>query len=242
MKRPKIVLFDYGQTLLTETFNSDPAAGIRAVMAHVTENPNGVTAEEVFAFSRQLREELWDSYRPDCAPLEIHNAQFNRYLLEYFGLSVDLRWDELDTLYWDTVSPGVPTEHIEELLETLRRLGVRSGVISNLNYCGKTLSDRIARALPEHSFEFIMASSEYVFCKPSPRLFTLALKKARLSPEEAWFCGDSAAADVEGAARAGLTAFWYTGAYRGDGAKPRCAYREIRDWTALAALVEQASE
>lgn len=54
--------------------------------------------------------------------------------------------------------------------------------------------------------------SEYVFRKPSARLFRLALEKAGLQPKDVWYIGDNYECDVEGARNAGLFPVWYIGA------------------------------
>ena len=66
--------------------------------------------------------------------------------------------------------------------------------------------------MPGHTFEFIIASSEYMFRKPNRRIFHLALEKAGLGPEDAWYIGDNYECDVVGAREAGLFPVWYTGA------------------------------
>ncbi|HEX3044622.1 MAG TPA: HAD family hydrolase, partial [Bacillota bacterium] len=66
--------------------------------------------------------------------------------------------------------------------------------------------------IPSQQFEFIIASSEYVFRKPHKRIFELALQKANLKPCEVWYCGDNAVCDVDGAADCGIFAVWYKGA------------------------------
>ena len=88
-----------------------------------------------------------------------------------------------------------------ELLDYLNGEGIRTAVVSNFSFCAQTLKDRLDRLLPQNRFEFIIASSEYIFKKPHPRIFQLALTKARLAPGEAWHCGDSARCDAEGAVR-----------------------------------------
>ncbi len=89
--------------------------------------------------------------------------------------------------------PGVGT-----MLAELHRRGIRTGVISNLGWSGRMLTRRLKNMLPEHRFEFIVASSEYALRKPNPLLFQVALEKARLSAAEVWYVGDSIAAAIAG--------------------------------------------
>ena len=71
------------------------------------------------------------------------------------------------------------------------------------------MEERINRLLPFHSFEFIIATSEYMFRKPNKRIFRLALEKAELPPEDVWYIGDNYQCDVVGARDVGLFPVWY---------------------------------
>ena len=85
-------------------------------------------------------------------------------------------------------------------------------MVSNLAFCGKALKDRIDDMVPGHRFEFILATSEYLFRKPNRRIFDLALERAGLSAEEVWYVGDDYECDVLGARNAGIYPVWYLGA------------------------------
>lgn len=122
MRLPKMILFDYGQTLVNER-RFDGVAGTEAILKHATKNKYNRTATEVQA-----------------------------------------------------------------------------------------VAERINKLLPDNHFEFIIATSEYMFRKPNKRIFELALEKADLKPEEVWYVGDQIKADVEGAKNAGIFPVWYTGA------------------------------
>ena len=79
-------------------------------------------------------------------------------------------------------------------------------------YAGLVVSERIDCLLPDNHFEFILATSEYLFRKPNARIFRLALEKAGLDPEEVWYIGDNYGCDVVGARNAGIFPVWYKGA------------------------------
>lgn len=106
----------------------------------------------------------------------------------------------------------MPTHGIETFLDFLKEQGIRTGVISNIAYCDQIVEERIRTLLPGHTFEFILASSEYMFRKPNRRIFHLALEKAGLGPEDVWYIGDNYECDVVGAREAGLFPVWYIGA------------------------------
>ncbi len=53
MKRPQMVIFDYGQTLINEvSFN--PLIGTQEVLNRASYNPNGISAEEIQSLANQL--------------------------------------------------------------------------------------------------------------------------------------------------------------------------------------------
>jgi putative hydrolase of the HAD superfamily len=101
---------------------------------------------------------------------------------------------------------------MEDFLTFLKEQNIRTGVISNITYCGEVVEERINNLLPEHNFEFIIATSEYMFRKPNKRIFELALEKAGLQPEDVWYIGDNYLCDVVGARSAGIFPVWYIGA------------------------------
>lgn len=128
------------------------------------------------------------------------------------GIELDLSEQEIGKTFWDAAAPGVPTDGIEDLLDFLHEKDIRTGVISNICYCGEVVEERINALIQNNHFEFIIATSEYMFRKPNPRIFNLALEKANLSPEDAWYIGDNLQADIQGSRNAGLHPVWYLGA------------------------------
>lgn len=57
--------------------------------------------------------------------------------------------------------------------------------------------------------DFLVTSEDAGSIKPDPGIFQAALSRAGCTPEEAVMVGDSWAADIEGALRAGLHAVWF---------------------------------
>ena len=76
--------------------------------------------------------------------------------------------------------------------------GIRTGVISNITYNSEVVKERINRLIPSNKFEFIIATSSYLFRKPNRHIFELALEKADLNPEDVWYIGDNYICDVQG--------------------------------------------
>lgn len=222
MRKPKMILFDYGQTLVNEQ-PFDGVAGTKAVLRKCVLNPNNITGEEVQEFASALNKDI-GRYDPESSHFcvtEVHNHLFQNYLYEYFGLTRIVSPLELEAVFWDAASPGVPTKNITELLTYLQSHHIRSSVISNISFSGQALKNKIDTLLAEHNFEFIIASSEYIFRKPHKRIFEIAVKKARLAPNEIWYCGDNGVCDVDGSKMAGLFPVWYQGACTGQNFTPQ---------------------
>lgn len=220
MRKPKMILFDYGQTLANEQ-KFDGVKGTEAVLRYATKNKYGCTAQEIQAESDRINDELgrYDPQRQHLCQVEVPTAMFGAYLYESMGVEIELSPLEYDRIFWDASSPAVPTDGVESFLAYLKAEKIRTGVITNIAYCGAAVEERIKALLPDHEFEFILATSEYMFRKPNRRIFELALKKAGLTPEEVWYVGDNYNCDVVGASNAGLFPVWYTGALRSPASK-----------------------
>ena len=213
IRLPKMILFDYGQTLVNER-KFDGVKGTAEVMNYAVKNKHNYTAEDVQATANAINDELgrYDPTRSHLLQVEVPNCMFSPYLYESMGIELSLSNKERDQVFWDAASPGVPTEGILEFLDFLKKQGIRTGVISNITYCGEAVKDRIDNVVIGHNFEFIIATSEYMFRKPNKRIFQLALEKADLHPEDVWYIGDNYECDVVGARNAGIFPVWYVGA------------------------------
>lgn len=209
--KPQMILFDYGQTLIDEG-QFDGVKGTAAVMKYAVCNKYHRTPEQVQAEASKINDELgrFDPARRHLFQVEVHNRPFNAYLYESQGIKLSLPYEQIERIFWDAAAPGTPTDGIEDFLQFLKNQGIRTGVISNISFSGKALKERIDRLIPSNEFEFIIASSEYVFRKPNRRIFELALEKAGLSADQVWYIGDQYQCDIVGAREAGLFSVWYT--------------------------------
>ena len=208
-----MILFDYGQTLIAEQ-GFDGIKGTEAVLKHAIKNKYNLAAGQIQEKANEINQEL-GRYGPEkkhLLQIEIPNIMFTPYLYDSLGIEIALSNTEIDTVFWDAASPGVPTEGIENFLEYLKNKGIRTGVISNIAYAQPVVAERINCMLPGNSFEFIITSSNYIFRKPSKRIFDLALEKAGLNPDETWYIGDQYECDIKGALNAGIFPVWYIGA------------------------------
>ena len=213
MNKPKMILFDYGQTLIDEGV-FDGVKGTAAVLKYAVKNKYNKTAEEVQNYANQLNKEI-GRFDPDKRHLfqyEIPNHMFTRYLYESQGIEIDLSPEEIDNVFWDAAAPGRPTNGIEQFLAFLKHQDIRTAVISNISFSGNAVIKRINDCIPDNDFEFIIATSEYLYRKPNRHIFELALEKAELTSDEVWYVGDQYECDIVGAKNSGIFPVWYIGA------------------------------
>ena len=245
MKKPKMILFDYGHTLSYEA-PFDGVRGTEAVMKHATRNKHALSAKEIAAFSESLFFGLPQAAR--VLGVEVHNQISQRFMYEYLQIGFGLPPEQIERIFWDNAAPGKAMPNIDKALDCLKRNGIRSGVISNISFSGNNLTERINRLLPENDFEFVIATSEYIYRKPSKLIFELALRKADLPADEVWYCGDSTKYDVAGAAGAGIFPVWFHSEIECDyrdkrlDARPACGHLYIRDWLQLVEVLEGMAE
>ncbi|MDD4494285.1 MAG: HAD family hydrolase [Eubacteriales bacterium] len=241
MNKPKMILFDYGHTLLCEPgFNT--LRGEEALFKYVKYNKNNLTPKQVNDFSQELFEKIGIVR---SMGMELHEWQFQRMLYEYLEIELSISMPEAEKVFWDNTSSGAVMPNADRMIDYINANGIRSGVISNLGFSGAALIDRINRLLPQSKFEFIIASSEYMFRKPNPMLFELALKKTGLDAKDVWFCGDNIKADIEGSSAVGMFPVWYEDELmdnpwcgQDSGIVPNCAHLHIHDWMELISVLE----
>lgn len=239
MNKPKMILFDYGQTLVNEA-KFDGVKGTEAVLAYAIENRHNLTAEQIQGEANAINRGLgrFDPAKRHLFQLEVPNHMFSKYLYESLGIKVTLSSEEIDRIFWNAASPGKITDGIGEFLYYLKEHNIRTGVISNISFCGNIVEERINRLLPDNEFEFIIATSEYMFRKPNKRIFDLALEKAGLLAEDVWYIGDQYECDIVGAKNAGLKPIWYLGAIDMNYEK-KDDVPTIERWSELINLLEQ---
>ncbi|MDD4492957.1 MAG: HAD family hydrolase [Eubacteriales bacterium] len=242
MNYPKMIIFDYGHTLCCEP-GWDSTQGNEALLRHATKNKYGISAEDL----QKGAENIFGVHVQNIRNIGYDvNAQIpNRFLYEYLGLEFELSPFEIEVLFWKACAPGAIMPNVDKLLNYLNEKGIRTAVISNIGWSGDALRERLNRLLPNNHFEFVIASSDYLFRKPEKLLFELALRKAELHSDEVWYCGDNPQADIEGSASAGIFPVWYDNALECDyrdkskETKPECEHLHIHEWDKLIELLER---
>jgi HAD superfamily hydrolase (TIGR01509 family) len=198
---PRALLVDVGFTL-----TSYDGARVAAIAA---ERGVQVAAAAVDATEPALRAELahhaWPQRPGDVGP-PAGGPRFFRRILELadaqggaVAAAADLLWTRhLERNLWSRVLDGVAPA-----LAALRGAGLRLAVISNSE---GTIAALLAEAGLAGQFDLVLDSWVEGISKPDPRIFALALGRLGVAPGDAIMVGDSPAADIAGAAAAGVRA------------------------------------
>lgn len=242
MKTPKMIIFDYGHTLLYEP-GCDYVRGNAELLKYAIKNPNNCTLEDV----RKGVELIFGEHAENVRKIgyDISGQICDRALYEYLGIEFSLSPLEMETIFWNAASAGAIMPDADKMLEYLSQHGIRTAVISNLLRSGDALTERLNRLLPNNQFEFVMTSSDYFLRKPNRILFDIALQKAGLSASDVWYCGDNVRADIEGASQAGIYPVWYDNEtekdYRGYSITetPKCEHLHIHEWDELISILKK---
>jgi putative hydrolase of the HAD superfamily len=244
MKKPKIVFFDYGQTLIDET-SFDLMKGIQAVLETAVENPKNVPPKEIADFFGRMLQDINLPTKDFTGMqyIEVPDPMMQEYLFRFFGLRPVKSSREIEWMFWNRTKTSKPSPGITDVLAFLRENGIRTGVISNTPITEEILAKSLKKLIPENSFDPIVTSSETIFRKPHPRIFQYALQRAGLPASEAVHCGDNPMCDVEGASAAGIFPVWYKGCCTvAENIQPKCKHLAIQSWRELKDKISRISE
>ncbi len=234
---PEMILFDYGHTLLCEP-SWNPLRGEIELCKYLTKNPQNLTAEEICGFSESLFGGFHDVrwLQNGC---EVSEYTLMRLKNEYLGLEYSVTLEEAEIILFNGISPGDIMPGADKMLDCLNSAGIRTAVVSNNSYSSAALAERFSRLLPNNRFEFIISSADYAVRKPNPLIFNLALRKAGLTADKVWYCGDRPDIDVEGSSAVGMFPVWYDNdmecTYRDKSAEiaPSCPLLHMSEWSEM---------
>ena len=203
MKIPKMIIFDAGKTLIDYlprvedkgTSYLSTLDATKKIMKYIVANPNNYDAEtidrvnnEVFKKYTHCREELY----------EINNQVILKTIFELLNIKLSISYAEVERIIWENSANIVAVEGVAKLLDELRRLNIRSAVISNLDFSGYLLEERL------NQLEFVIASSDYGIRKPNNLIFEIGIAKSNLNANDIWYVGDKIAVDGIGSQNIGM--------------------------------------
>jgi len=201
-RRPKAIFFDAGNTLLRMNY--------ALIAAEIVRHGAAMTADALQRAEWRARVRLdLDLAAARGASTESRPTadRYLRYMLDEAGVTDEAviaavtAWRHgynAPVGVWDGADPGAMAA-----LTLVRARSLRAAVISNSNGSVRAILDRLGLL---SSLDFVLDSSELGVEKPDPRIFRLALERARLAPEEAVYVGDIYSVDVLGSRAAAMRA------------------------------------
>ena len=130
-------------------------------------------------------------------------SQFNISLNEDFSLK-----KLLEIYYMEVYSERKLYPEVISVLNSLKSIGVRMGVVSNTTNPRFMKENEMKAAGLEPFFDFAIYSSDTPYRKPHPSIFQLAIESLKLKPEEILFVGDNLRLDIVGAQNVGMKSAW----------------------------------
>ncbi|MBN2499700.1 MAG: HAD family hydrolase [Anaerolineales bacterium] len=132
--------------------------------------------------------QIWREYILAGYPVDLDGLES---VAEELALYIETRF------YRRAMRPEIPT-----VLETIRQMGLKIGLISNVSSRGQVPINLKQYGI-YHYFDPIVLSSEYGQRKPGPAIFYYAARLANVPTSQCLYVGDRIARDVLGARRAG---------------------------------------
>ena len=114
----------------------------------------------------------------------------------------------LEIYYLEVYSKRKLYPEVMSVLNSLKSMGVRMGVISNTTNPRFMKENEMQAAGLKPYFEFAIYSSDTPYRKPHPSIFKLAIENLSMKPEEILFVGDNISLDVVGAKNVGMKSAW----------------------------------
>jgi HAD superfamily hydrolase (TIGR01509 family) len=215
MRQPiRLVLFDLGSTLMYEQRSWDSLFARADVALWQVLRKHGVKLQpsDIYGDSQTLLEVYNKAHRAEQNSLSEPTtiAVLDELLRSKgFALSKEQLQEALRAMYSITQTNWLPEEDALPALNELKRRGYRIGLISNAadDENTQTLIDK-GNLRPY--LEYIISSAKFGRRKPDRSIFEAALSYFGIPAEQAVMVGDSFAADIVGAHRAGMQGIWIT--------------------------------
>ena len=203
----KAVLFDLGGTMHT---SDSPAGWDIRYAARLLERlaDYGISLElSPDALALMLKTTCEDYKRHSEQTLRELPADeiWSKYYLQGLGVSreaLEPIAEELSFRYDYDRTRILRRPHLKQTEDTLRDMGIRMGVISNI-ISTSVVPHFLAEYGIEEAMECVVLSSVTGIRKPAPEIFRVAERAMNLKPEELAYVGDTLSRDVRGVRNAG---------------------------------------
>jgi putative hydrolase of the HAD superfamily len=206
----KAAIFDLGSTLIAFRGDWDATLGESADALTDSLLSSGVSLDrEVFVAAFREATERFQHQR-QIDHLELTTAFILRQVLRAQGVAdppEDVLRRGLRQMYAVSEARWQRVPEADEVLERLRREGLRLGLLSNAGDA-ENVERLIDQGELRSFFEPIIVSAAVGFRKPDQRAFAPVLQAWRLHPSEIVMVGDTLGEDILGAQGCGLRQIW----------------------------------
>jgi len=194
----KAVLFDLGNTLV---YTCPEEAFQEILRAHGIHEPIDrvkqamIKGNQEFDIEKHIHLSAHEFY-----------TKWNLVELKHLGIidpvKAEKLAEEIDS-EWFEYAQFHPYPEVKPTLKRLKQMGLKLGIITG--GCEEDVEKILPKVGLQDVFDVCVGVNTIGKRKPSPEIFQYALKKLRVTPEEAVFVGDDLKADYLGAEKAGLT-------------------------------------
>lgn len=226
----RAVLFDLDDTLF------DHRGSSRAALAEVHRRHASGSAFEIFErHHARILEDLHLDVLAGRRTLDEARRERFRLVFEAVGIALsDADAERVAAAYRAGYVPSWrPVPGAADLVAAVRA-HARIGVVSN-NLIEET-RDKLAFCELASLVDVVVVSGDEGISKPDPRIFQITLDRLGVTAPEAVMVGDSWAADITGASRAGIRAVWFN-PRRGPVPPDPSGVAVIEAWTPVSAVL-----
>ena len=240
--RINAVLFDLGETLLNfGKFNATRLfrQGARLSYDFLKSCSQPVGNFEYYCwrnlFSLRIRHLLSNITKND-----FNSSALLRMIGTKNGISLDgQQWQHFAWLWYEPLSKIATAESgIKDTLSTLKKLGLKLGIVSNTFVSGDSLEKHLEQVGILDFFTVRIYSYEFDFRKPDLRIFKIAAERIGEAVENILFVGDRIDKDIKPALQVGMQPV-LKAAYTNAGKTPPNGAMRITHLSELPVLVEK---
>ena len=224
----KAVIFDIDGTIYSYVTNDKIA--VESLCKFAEKNLN-VAEKDFRAVYKEARRIVKEERLTDGGARH-SRVLFFQTALELLGKNPFCHVLEMYDIYWNNFLANMqPFDGAAEFIKKLKGAGVKIALCTDMT--AHIQYRKIKQLGLNHFIDFMVTSEETGLEKPARVMFELALKKMKVTAAETAYFGDSPERDIEGAAKVGITPFWYNGEGLFENKNTACvevrSYREILD-------------
>ena len=205
----KAIGFDWAYTLV-DLGKEDDRSPLKKVFRYLSSKDLSLPDfEEFLDQSRKIFHPMIENSR--ITDQEAHFEIALKKLICQFDISLNEDFSLkklLEIYYMEVYSERKLYPEVLSVLNSLKSIGVRMGIVSNTTNPRFMKENEMKAAGLEPFFDFAIYSSDTPYRKPHPSIFQLAIESLKLKPEEILFVGDNIRLDIVGAQNVGMKSAW----------------------------------